>query len=60
LNHISAHKGILNFNRPYTNPITFFSRSGRISLDDMAPVEIDQRQTWEDNSVLRGQTPVVG
>jgi len=44
----------------YTNPITFFSRSGRISLDDMAPVEIDQRQTWEDNSVLRGQTPVVG
>lgn len=43
----------------FTNPITFFAQSGRISLDDMAPSKIDQTQLWEDNSVLRGQTPIV-
>jgi predicted metal-dependent TIM-barrel fold hydrolase len=43
----------------FTNPIEFFAQSGRISIDDIAPAKIDQTQLYEDNSVLRGQTPVV-
>lgn len=43
----------------FTNPITFYAQSGNISLEEMAPVKVDQTQLWEDNSVLRGQTPVV-
>jgi len=43
----------------FLNPIKFFAQSGRISLQDVAPVKIDQTQLFEDNSVLRGQTPVV-
>ncbi|MCB2099396.1 MAG: TatD family hydrolase [Rhodobacterales bacterium] len=44
----------------FLNPIEFFAQSGRISVDEVAPPEIDQTRTWEDNSVLRGQEPVVG
>lgn len=40
----------------WTNPVTFFSQSGRLDLE--AP-RVDQRELWEGNSVLRGQTPRV-
>lgn len=43
----------------FRNPIEFFAQSGRISLDDMAPQPIDQTRLWEENSVLRGQIPIV-
>lgn len=43
----------------YVNPIEFYAQSGRISLDEVGPVKIDQTRLWENNSVLRGQTPVV-
>lgn len=41
------------------NPVEFYAQSGRISIDDMDSLKIDQEQLWEDNSVLRGQKPVV-
>jgi hypothetical protein len=41
----------------WTNPVTFFAQSGRLDLEDAPPV--DQRQLFEGNSVLRGQTPRV-
>jgi predicted metal-dependent TIM-barrel fold hydrolase len=40
----------------WTNPVQFFSQSGRLDLE--AP-RVDQRELWEGNSVLRGQTPRV-
>ena len=43
----------------FTNPIMFYAQSGRIALTDFGAAKIDQRQLYEDNSVLRGQTPVV-
>lgn len=43
------------------NPVAFFAQSGRLDLGELeTPAEIDQRRLWEGNSVLRGQTPVVG
>ncbi|MGR8932412.1 MAG: TatD family hydrolase [Gammaproteobacteria bacterium] len=44
----------------FTNPIQYYAQSGRISVDEvLVPVAIDQQKLWEDNSVLRGQTPIV-
>lgn len=43
----------------FTNPIAFYAQSGRIAFSDFADVKIDQRRLYQDNSVLRGQTPVV-
>jgi len=43
----------------FENPINFFAQSGRISLQEMSPVKVDQTQLWEENSVLRGQKPIV-
>ena len=43
----------------FENPINFYAQSGRISLEEMLRPKIDQTQLWEENSVLRGQTPVV-
>ncbi len=43
----------------FENPINFFAQSGRISLEEMSPMKVDQTQLWEENSVLRGQNPVV-
>jgi uncharacterized protein len=44
----------------FENPIRFFAQSGRISLEEMqARPKVNQTQLWEDNSVLRGQTPIV-
>jgi hypothetical protein len=43
----------------YRNPIEFYAQSGRISVADMAPLKVDQSQLYADNSVLRGQTPVI-
>jgi predicted metal-dependent TIM-barrel fold hydrolase len=42
------------------NPVRFFAQSGRLILEEVAtPGPVDQRQLWEGNSVLRGQTPHV-
>jgi len=44
----------------WNNPIEFFSQSGRVDkLDFETPLNIDQSQRWEGNSVLRGQPPKV-
>jgi len=43
----------------FENPINFFAQSGRISLAEMSPLKVDQTRLWEENSVLRGQQPVV-
>jgi hypothetical protein len=43
----------------FENPINFYAQSGRISLHEMSRPRIDQTELWEENSVLRGQTPVV-
>jgi len=44
----------------FINPITYYAQSGRISIDEVrTPVDVDQRKTWEENSVLRGQNPIV-
>jgi predicted metal-dependent TIM-barrel fold hydrolase len=43
----------------FRNPIEFFAQSGRISIETVTRPVIDQTRVWEDNSVLRGQTPVV-
>lgn len=43
----------------FQNPINYYAQSGRISLDEMTRPRVDQTQLWEDNSVLRGQTPIV-
>jgi len=43
----------------FENPINFFAQSGRISLDEMTRLRVDQTRLWEENSVLRGQTPRV-
>ncbi len=42
------------------NPVSFFSKSGRLVLSDAeGPAAVDQRQLFEGNSVLRGQSPRV-
>ncbi|BBM83140.1 TatD family hydrolase [Candidatus Uabimicrobium amorphum] len=44
----------------WKNPIAFYASSGKISEEMIAePIKIDQTQFWEDNSILRGQSPVV-
>jgi len=43
----------------FENPIEFYARSGRISIEEVTRPKVDQTRLWEDNSVLRGQTPVV-
>jgi len=44
----------------WTNPVTFFAQSGRLDLvERTATSQVDQRQLWEGNSVLRGQAPRV-
>lgn len=42
----------------WTNPLTFFAQSGALE-EDLTPIPVDQRQLFEGNSVLRGQTPRV-
>jgi len=42
----------------WTNPATFFAQSGRLEGIEVAQ-RVDQRQLWEGNSVLRGQSPRV-
>jgi predicted metal-dependent TIM-barrel fold hydrolase len=44
----------------WDNPVAFFGQSGRLSVsDDAARPHVDQRELFEGNSVLRGQSPVV-
>jgi predicted metal-dependent TIM-barrel fold hydrolase len=44
----------------WDNPVAFFAQSGRLELGALAqPTQVDQRQLFEGNSVLRGQTPRV-
>jgi predicted metal-dependent TIM-barrel fold hydrolase len=38
----------------WNNPVRFFAQSGRL---DLAEIRVDQRELWQGNSVLRGQTP---
>ena len=43
----------------WDNPVAFFSQGDRLDLEDLDQrPSIDQTELWEDNSVLRGQTPV--
>lgn len=43
------------------NPLTFFAQSERLDIVEVETLlRIDQRKNWQGNSVLRGQTPVVG
>jgi hypothetical protein len=43
----------------FENPINFFAQSGRISVEEVTPLKVNQTQLWEENSVLRGQNPIV-
>lgn len=43
----------------FDNPVNFFAQSGRISIEEVTRPLIDQTQLFEENSALRGQTPVV-
>ncbi|HJR70543.1 MAG TPA: TatD family hydrolase [Gammaproteobacteria bacterium] len=43
----------------FFNPIEFYAQSGQISVDDVVPLKRNQTLLWEENSVLRGQSPVV-
>ena len=44
----------------FINPIEYYAQSGRMSVEDVLnPIAIDQQKLWEENSVLRGQTPLV-
>jgi predicted metal-dependent TIM-barrel fold hydrolase len=44
----------------FHNPIAYFAQSRQLSAEDFAaPAQIDQTLLFEDNSVLRGQDPVV-
>jgi predicted metal-dependent TIM-barrel fold hydrolase len=44
----------------WRNPITFFAQSGRLDITaDSDLLAVDQRELFEGNSVLRGQTPIV-
>lgn len=43
----------------FENPIEFYAQSGRISLADVERPQVDQTQQWMENSVLRGQEPIV-
>jgi len=44
----------------WRNPIAFFGQSGRLDLSEQSELlSVDQRDLFQGNSVLRGQTPVV-
>lgn len=43
----------------FANPIDFYAQSGRINLEEVDRPKIDQTQQWEENSALRGQSPIV-
>lgn len=44
----------------WDNPVHFFAKSGKLDPESITtPLRIDQTLMWEDNSVLRGQTPRV-
>lgn len=43
----------------FDNPLRTYAQSGKLSAEEMTPIRIDQQQSWEDNSVLRGQTPII-
>ncbi len=42
----------------WQNPVAFFSQGGRLNVDELEqPASFDRRQTFDGNSVLRGQNP---
>lgn len=44
----------------WNNPVRFFAQSGRLDLSEVASEpQVDQRELWQGNSVLRGQKPRV-
>jgi hypothetical protein len=40
----------------WDNPIRFFEQGGRLRPEDLL-VDFDQKELYQGNSVLRGQTP---
>ncbi len=43
----------------FENPINYYAQSGKISLADIARPSINQSELYQENSALRGQTPIV-
>ena len=43
----------------FENPINFYAQSEKISLADIAKPAIDQRELYNENSALRGQSPII-
>ena len=43
----------------FENPIEYYAQSGKITIEDITRPNIDQTELFEENSALRGQTPVV-
>jgi len=44
----------------FYNPIEYYAQSDKISVEDvLKPIAIDQQKLWEENSVLRGQAPLI-
>ena len=44
----------------WRNPVRFFAQSGRLDIaESVGALVVDQRQLFEGNSVLRGQSPRV-
>ncbi|MHC4515388.1 MAG: TatD family hydrolase [Planctomycetota bacterium] len=42
----------------WQNPVAFFSQGGRLNVDELEhPATVDRRQTFDGNSMLRGQDP---
>ena len=48
----------IEHDRAGSNPVAFFAQSGRLDLEELGErPTVDQRELFEGNSVLRGQTP---
>jgi predicted metal-dependent TIM-barrel fold hydrolase len=43
----------------FENPINYYAQSGKISLEDIVKPRIDQSELYQENSALRGQSPIV-
>ena len=43
----------------FENPIEYYAQSGKISLEDIDRPRIDQSELYQENSALRGQSPVI-
>jgi len=43
----------------FENPINYYAQSGKISIEDVIKPAINQNDLYQDNSALRGQTPII-